>query len=226
MRGFAVVTLVGVQRWRGLQLSAAAVSFGLHAMAVVLAVWVVAPSVAPPASRPQVVSVALIQNRPAPPAEVVPPAPEPPPPPPRPVPRPMPQKVPAPPPEPQPVAAPQPVAPPQPAAPAAPLAQVAEAAEEEVALVEPSYQADYLRNPAPGYPRLSKRLGEQGEVNLRVLVDPQGRPRRVELEASSGFERLDRAALDVVQRWSFVPARHGSRAVEAWVIVPIVFSLG
>jgi TonB family C-terminal domain len=214
-----VVTGLGVQRWRGLRLSAAVVSLGLHALTVVLAVWVVAPSTAPPASRPQVVSVALIQNRPAPPAEVVAPAPEPPP---RPVPRPAPQKVPAP--EPQPVVPPQPLA--QPAAPTAPLAEVAEVAEAAVALVEPSYQADYLRNPAPGYPRLSRRLGEQGEVHLRVLVDPQGRPQRVELESSSGFARLDRAALDVVQRWNFVPARRGSRAVEAWVIVPIAFSLG
>lgn len=211
-----MVTWLGVQRWRGLQWSAATVSFGLHALTVVLAVWVVAPSTAPPASRPQVVSVALIQNRPAPPAEVVAPAAEPPPP------RPVPQKVPVP--EPQPVVPPQPLA--QPAAPTAPLVEVAEVAEPEVALVEPSYQADYLRNPAPGYPRLSRRLGEQGEVHLRVLVDPQGRPQRVELESSSGFARLDRAALDVVQRWSFVPARRGNRAVEAWVIVPIAFSLG
>lgn len=208
------MTLVGVPRWRGLQLSAAAVSFGLHTLAVVLAVWVVAPSLTPPASRPQVVTVSLLQSRPAPPAELVPPAPEPPPPP-----KPMPQKVQAPP-------EPQPVVPPQPAAPAAATAEVAAVADEEMALVDPSFQADYLRNPAPAYPRLSRRLGEQGEVSLRVLVDPHGKPRRVELDTSSGFERLDRAALDVVQRWSFVPARRGSRAVEAWVIVPIVFSLG
>lgn len=208
------MTLVGVPRWRGLQLSAAAMSFGLHTLAVVLAVWVVAPSLTPPASRPQVVTVSLLQSRPAPPAELVPPAPEPPPPP-----KPMPQKVQAPP-------EPQPVVPPQPAAPAAATAEVAAVADEEMALVDPSFQADYLRNPAPAYPRLSRRLGEQGEVSLRVLVDPHGKPRRVELDTSSGFERLDRAALDVVQRWSFVPARRGSRAVEAWVIVPIVFSLG
>jgi len=217
------VTLVGAPRWRGLQLSAAAVSFGLHALAVVLAVWVVAPSLAPPASRHQVVTVSLLQSRPAPPAEVVTPAPEPPPP--KPVRRPTPQKVQAP-PEPQPVVPPQPAAAAQPAAPVAATAEVAEVADEEMPLVEPSFQADYLRNPAPAYPRLSRRLGEEGEVSLRVLVDPHGKPRRVELNVSSGFERLDRAALDVVQRWSFVPARRGSRAVEAWVIVPIVFSLG
>lgn len=210
----------GTQVWRRLQLSAAAVSFGLHAAAVGLALWAVAPSMSPPAARPQVVSVALIQSRPVPPAEVVPPVPEPPPPPPRPVPQPLRQPVQVP-PEPQPVQTP----PPQPLVQAAPISTVAEVAEETV-LVEPSFQADYLSNPAPGYPRISKRLGEQGEVSLRVLVDAQGKPRQVELDVSSGFARLDRAALDVVLRWSFVPARRGSRAVEAWVIVPIVFRLG
>lgn len=212
----------GAQVLRGMQLSAAAMSFGLHAVVVGLALWA-APSMSPPAERPQVVSVALIQSRPAAPAEVLSPIPEPPPPPPKPVPRPTPQKVQAP-PEPQSVQPP----PPQPlvrAEPSSTVVEVAEIAEDTVS-VEPSFQADYLRNPAPAYPRISKRLGEQGEVSLRVLVDPHGKPRRVELSASSGFERLDRAALDVVLRWSFVPARRGSRAVEAWVIVPIVFSLG
>lgn len=217
------MTLVGAPRWRGLQLSAAAVSFGLHALAVVLAVWVVAPSLTPPASRHQVVTVSLLQSRPAPPAEVVPPAPEPPPP--TPVPRPAPQKMQAP-PEPQPLVPPQTAPQPQAVAPAAATAEVAEVADEEMPLVEPNFQADYLRNPAPAYPRIAKRLGEQGEVSLRVLVDPYGKPRRVELNASSGSDRLDRAAMDAVQRWSFVPARRGSRAMEAWVIVPIVFSLG
>ncbi|WP_232023962.1 energy transducer TonB [Sulfurivermis fontis] len=222
------MTWVGAPR--GLQLSAAAVSFGLHALAVVLAVWVAAPSLTPPAAPQQVVTVSLLQSRPAPPAKMVSPAPEPPS---RPAPRPTPQKVQAPwvesrqvqaSPEPPPAVLPPPAAVVQPAAPA--TAEVADVAEEEMPLVEPSFQADYLRNPAPAYPRLSRRLGEQGEVSLRVLVDPHGKPRRVELASSSGSERLDRAALEVVQRWSFVPARRGSRAVEAWVIVPIVFSLG
>ena len=37
--------------------------------------------------------------------------------------------------------------------------------------------------------------------------------------------RLDRAAQEAVTRWRFVPARRGDVAVEAWVLVPIVFKL-
>ena len=97
---------------------------------------------------------------------------------------------------------------------------------DEEALIEPTFQADYLRNPQPNYPRISRRLGEQGEVNLRVKVSPDGEPMEIELYRSSGHERLDRAAQEVVAQWQFAPARRGHRTVEAWVIVPIVFSLG
>jgi protein TonB len=47
----------------------------------------------------------------------------------------------------------------------------------------------------------------------------------VEIRTSSGVERLDRAALDAVRRWRFVPARQGDTPVDAWVLVPIRFSL-
>ena len=47
----------------------------------------------------------------------------------------------------------------------------------------------------------------------------------VDLEKSSNFERLDESARQSVARWRFVPARRGDEAIEATVIVPIVFRL-
>ena len=87
------------------------------------------------------------------------------------------------------------------------------------------FDAAYLNNPRPGYPPLSRRLREEGQVTLRVLVSPDGSPAQVELRASSGSERLDRAAREAVARWRFVPARRGDTAIESWVLVPIVFKL-
>ncbi|MBL8521213.1 MAG: energy transducer TonB [Betaproteobacteria bacterium] len=89
----------------------------------------------------------------------------------------------------------------------------------------PRFDADYLENPAPVYPKLSKRMHETGSVTLAVYVEPSGLPSRVELQASSRHERLDQAAIDAVKRWRFVPARRGEAAVAAWVLVPIHFSL-
>lgn len=87
------------------------------------------------------------------------------------------------------------------------------------------FDADYLQNPAPAYPALSRRLGEQGTVVLRVFVEPTGRPSQIGLKTGSGSPRLDQAALDAVRRWKFVAAQRGDEAVGAWVLVPIVFNL-
>ncbi len=96
---------------------------------------------------------------------------------------------------------------------------------DEGTVVQPRFDADYLQNPAPVYPILSKRRREQGKVMLRVLVGVNGQPENIEIQKSSGFERLDAAALETVRHWKFVPARRGETAVAAWALVPISFSL-
>ena len=94
-----------------------------------------------------------------------------------------------------------------------------------VPVTPPNFNADYLDNPAPAYPALSRRMGEQGRVLLRVYVDVDGAPSKLEVRSSSGSERLDQSALDAVRRWKFAPAKQGDKAVAAWVVVPISFNL-
>lgn len=106
----------------------------------------------------------------------------------------------------------------------APVAQVP-AASSEPEPTAPRFDAAYLDNPPPAYPPLSRRLGEQGRVLVRVFVEPGGSPKQVELRASSGHRRLDAAAVAAVRRWRFVPARRGEEPVGAWVLVPISFNL-
>jgi protein TonB len=89
----------------------------------------------------------------------------------------------------------------------------------------PRFDADYLENPAPTYPALARRLGEQGNVMLRVYVNPSGDAEQVLVASSSGVTRLDAAAVEAVRRWKFAPAKQGSVSVAAWVLVPINFSL-
>lgn len=92
-------------------------------------------------------------------------------------------------------------------------------------ITQPSFNADYLQNPAPRYPPLARRMGQQGKVVLRVLVNPGGGPAQIEVRTSSGSDVLDEAALDAVRRWRFVPAKRGDQPVAAWVLVPITFTL-
>lgn len=89
----------------------------------------------------------------------------------------------------------------------------------------PSYDAAYLDNPAPQYPKLSRRRGEQGKVTLRVRVRADGRAESVEITHSSGHPRLDDAARETVQSWRFVPARQGETPIDSSLLVPIVFRL-
>lgn len=87
------------------------------------------------------------------------------------------------------------------------------------------FDAAYLDNPRPNYPARSRRLGEEGKVLLRVRVSPDGTAAAVDLEKSSNFERLDEAARQAVARWRFVPAKRGDQAIEAVIIVPLVFRM-
>jgi len=92
-------------------------------------------------------------------------------------------------------------------------------------LVEPSADADYLKNPPPAYPRASRRLGEQGTVIVRVFISTQGLPEKAEVRTSSGFARLDQAALEAVQRWRFVPGRRSGTPEAMWFNIPVRFVL-
>lgn len=171
-----------------------------------------------------VLSVSLLPHAPEPPAprkpEIVPPKPKPVVRQPLPQPRPLPQLA-------APIESPAitPAAvPPAPTFTAPPSIAVAAPAPAPVA-TQPRFDANYLDNPKPAYPAISRRMGEEGRVMLRVRVNAEGVATDVQLHASSGFERLDTAALTTVQRWKFVPARLGTEAVAASVLVPIVFSL-
>lgn len=87
-------------------------------------------------------------------------------------------------------------------------------------------QPHYGVNPKPVYPLLARRMGAQGEVLLRVRVQPDGSVAAVELVRSSGFAVLDEAATRTVRdRWRFIPARREGVAIESWVEVPIKFVL-
>jgi protein TonB len=89
----------------------------------------------------------------------------------------------------------------------------------------PSSDADYLQNPAPPYPPLSKRLGEQGKVLVRVLIGVDGTAQKADIKQSSGFERLDQSALSTVLHWRYVPGKRAGVPEAMWFNVPINFVL-
>jgi protein TonB len=122
-----------------------------------------------------------------------------------------------PPPEPQPVAIDAPPLPPSPPAPVA--------APPILPVTPPETSADYANNPLPQYPAISRRLGEEGRLQVRVCVRVDGTVSSATVNKSSGFERLDRATVEALRQWRFKPARRGDEPVPGCVTVPWNWSL-
>jgi protein TonB len=85
--------------------------------------------------------------------------------------------------------------------------------------------ANYAQKTAPTYPTLSRRLREEGKVLLMVSVNAKGDVESAQVKQTSGYQRLDDAALVAVRSWRFVPARRGEVPVADDVIVPVQFKL-
>jgi protein TonB len=158
----------------------------------------------------------------------IPPAPPPPPKPlPRPVqppplvtaaPSPAPAAFVAPPPPPEPPTVAVEASPPAPAAPPAPATPPPP---KTIAITA----VDYLTPPQLSYPLASRRLREEGAVQVRVLVDARGAPQQMQLVRSSGSARLDEAALATVRATRFKPYTENGVALPFWVVMPLIFEL-
>jgi len=182
-------------------------------------------------AMPREIRVSLIAPAPAPPPEMPKPAPAAP----KTVPvihKPVPRPAPA-----TPIARPAPLAPPveasptpatapsidrpapAAAAPAAPTVTAAPAVPKTVSGVA------YIQAPQPVYPPIARRMGEEGTVLLRILVNEHGRPERIDVRQSSGSARLDAAASQAASHALFKPHLEDGQAVAVYALVPINFSI-
>jgi len=168
---------------------------------------------------------------------VQPPAPTPPPAPPLP-PKPQPQQK-APPPLPVVAAPPSPApapfvvpvqpeptpAPPQPVVLQAPPAPPAPPPPPPPPRTISATEVQFLKTPTLEYPLASRRARESGRVVLRFFIDERGLPRNVQVNRSSGFARLDEAAVAAIQRALFRPYAENGQAIGVWALVPLDFDL-
>jgi protein TonB len=98
--------------------------------------------------------------------------------------------------------------------------------EHTVVKTPPSTSGRGARTPLPEYPPASRRAGEAGTVQIRCLVSEQGRCSDVSVVKSSGFPRLDEAAVKEVQRnWKFVPGKEDGKPVAMWHTFAVTFRL-
>lgn len=188
---------------------------GVHAG--VLAAVVMSPSAPAPVEivQPTIQGI-LVMAEP----EEAPPPPEPPPPPEKkPEPKPKTKPLPKAPPSERAVKAPEPEPPPPAEKPAEPK-PIAPAP-----VTPPNADASELNNPAPAYPKQSRKLGEKGSVFLKILVKEDGTVGEITLVTSSGYKRLDMAAINAIRKWRFIPATQGGKAIEYWYDYEFQFGL-
>jgi len=188
---------------------------------------------APPAPEPE---PPLATPEPPPePEPQPPPPPEPPPPLPDPPPEPTPAITPDPePPPPAPVSTPTPPKPKPPRLKPRPAPTPASAPTPAAAPAEPPPAPkveEPRRDPAviscrvPAYPSESRRLSETGTVTLSLLVGPDGDVLDKRVDASSGHERLDAAALEALAKCRFKPGGRDGRAEPGWAKLRYVWKL-
>jgi protein TonB len=77
----------------------------------------------------------------------------------------------------------------------------------------------------PAYPRISKRRGEEGTVMLSVQVLKNGSVGKAGILQSSGFRRLDEAAVKGAMQTTFTPAVRLGHPVESTTRLSYTFRL-
>lgn len=109
---------------------------------------------------------------------------------------------------------------------AAPPPPAPKPVERQVVKTPPSTQGRGARITQPEYPPSSRRAGEEGTVQLQVYVLESGRAGEVKVARSSGFPKLDEAAVKEVQRnWRFVPGKEDGKPVSMWHTFAVTFRL-
>lgn len=96
---------------------------------------------------------------------------------------------------------------------------------QQAPVTPPQADASQINNPAPVYPVQSQRLREEGTVILEIMVLADGSVAELRLKTSSGYARLDEAALRAVKNWHFIAAKRGDESIDYLYELPVQFAL-
>jgi protein TonB len=77
----------------------------------------------------------------------------------------------------------------------------------------------------PDYPNASKRLEEEGTVQLKFLVGVDGKVLESAVEKSSGFRRLDEAARAGLSKCQFKPGTVDGKPQQSWASMKYTWRL-
>lgn len=75
------------------------------------------------------------------------------------------------------------------------------------------------------YPSTSRNLGEEGRVRIRMCIGTNGRVTEASISETSGYSRLDDAALRSTRQYRFRPGTEDGKPVAQCFVQPVAFSL-
>ncbi len=94
-----------------------------------------------------------------------------------------------------------------------------------VATLTPARPPVKVYHKEPLYPSLARRNNWEGSSLLLLEITAEGRVGEVTVLKSSGYEVLDRAAIQAAKKWRYQPAQRDGAAVDWNIRIPITFVL-
>jgi TonB family protein len=82
----------------------------------------------------------------------------------------------------------------------------------------------FMHKEIPVYPMPARRMGKEGKVVLKLMIDSRGNLLNIEVIEAAGFGFTE-AAVDAIKKSSFTPAKRNGINVAARVLLPIRFRL-
>ena len=82
-----------------------------------------------------------------------------------------------------------------------------------------------IKKTIPEYPDISKTMGQEGSVTILCHVDVNGNVSHVSLHKSSGYDLLDKAALNAAESCLFIPAYQNGEPIALDIYLVYKFKL-
>lgn len=78
----------------------------------------------------------------------------------------------------------------------------------------------------PSYPYLSRVYNEEGQVSIEIQIDNNGKVSNVSITSSSGFHRLDQAAVEAARHGKYLPAKNDeNKPIFSSLSIDLSFSI-
>ncbi len=87
-----------------------------------------------------------------------------------------------------------------------------------------NFNGPKIFNFKPSYPFILKKRGIEGEVNLKILIDENGRVEDIVI-LSSNDERFTKSVLDAIKKARFEPAFVSKKYIKSWGVLKVKFKL-